>query len=66
MKLINGSDVGIKHKCPICGNDLVRLRYLGIFSEISISRRGELVPMFGIDGIPLWEIVVDKQFNGGG
>ena len=66
LKLINGSDVGIRHKCPVCGKDLVRLRYLGVFSEISISRRGELVPMFDGDGEPLWEIVVDKKFSGGG
>jgi hypothetical protein len=65
LKLINGSDVGIKHKCPICGKDLVRLRYLGVFSEISISRRGEIVPMFDADGVPLWEIVVERKFKGG-
>ena len=66
MNLINGSDVGIRHKCPICGEDLVRLRYLGDFSEISISPRGEFVPMFDDDCEPLWEVVVDKNFTGGG
>ncbi len=65
LKLINGSDVGIKHKCPICGKDLVRLRYLGVFSEVSISRRGEIVPMFDADGNPLWEIVVSRKFEDG-
>lgn len=65
LKLINGSDVGIKHKCSICGKDLVRLRYLGVFSEISISRRGEIMPMFDADGKPLWEIVVSRKFEGG-
>jgi hypothetical protein len=65
LKLINGKDVGIKHKCPICGKDLVRLRYLGDFSAISISRRGEIVPMFDADGEPLWEIVVERKFKGG-
>jgi hypothetical protein len=65
LKLINGEDVGIKHKCAICGGDLVRVRYLGVFSELSISRRGEIVSMFGDDGKPLWEIVVDRKFEGG-
>ena len=53
LKLINGKDVGIKHKCAICGGDLVRVRYLGVFSELSISRRGDIVSMFGDDGEPL-------------
>jgi hypothetical protein len=66
LKLINGKDVGIKHKCSICGNELVRVRYLGFFSEISISRRGEIVPMFDDEGKPLWEVVVDKKLKGGG
>ena len=65
LKLINGADVGIKHKCPICGKDLVRLRYLGDFSKISISRRGDIVPMFDADGKPLWEIVAERKFKGG-
>jgi hypothetical protein len=65
LKLINGKDVGIKHKCPICGSDSVRLRYLGVFSELSISRRGETVPMFDADGKPLWEIVAERKFKGG-
>jgi len=56
---------GIEHKCPICGNALVRIRYLGVFSELSVSRRGEMVSMFGEDGEPLWEIVTDWRFNGG-
>lgn len=63
LRLINGKDVGIKHKCPICSSDLVRIRYLGAFSEISISRRGELVSMYGNDGEPLWEVVVEKKFR---
>ena len=65
LKLINGSDAGIKHKCAICGKDLVRLRYRGVFSEISISRRGDIVPMFDADGNPLWEIIVESKFKGG-
>jgi hypothetical protein len=65
LKLINGNDVGVKHKCSICGKDLVRLRYLGEFSEAHISHRGEIVPMFDADGKPLWEIVVERKFNGG-
>jgi hypothetical protein len=65
LKLINGKDVGIKHKCPICGGDLVRLRYLGDFSEISVSRRGEILSMFDADGEPLWEIVTERKYNGG-
>jgi hypothetical protein len=65
LKLINGKNVGIKHKCPICSSDLVRIRYLGAFSELSISRRGEMVSMFGDDGEPLWEVVVDRKFKGG-
>jgi hypothetical protein len=31
LRLINGKDVGVKHKCPICSCDLVRVRYLGVF-----------------------------------
>jgi hypothetical protein len=65
LKLINGKDVGIKHKCPICGNDLVRVRYLGAFSEVSISRRGEIVSFYSADGKPLWEVVVGRKFEGG-
>jgi hypothetical protein len=65
LKLINGEDVGIKHKCPICGNDLVRVRYLGVFSEVSISRRGEIVSFYDDDGKPLWEIVAERKFKGG-
>jgi hypothetical protein len=64
-KLINGKDVGIKHKCPICGGDLVRVRYLGDFNEISVSRRGEIMSMFNEDGEPLWEIVAERKYNGG-
>jgi hypothetical protein len=63
--LINGKGVGIKHKCSICGNDLVRVRYLGVFSEVSISRRGEIVNFYGVDGKPLWEIVVSRKFEDG-
>jgi len=65
LKLINGKDVGIKHKCPICSCDLVRVRYLGVFSELAISRRGELLSMFDDDGKPLWEAVVSRKFKGG-
>jgi hypothetical protein len=66
LKLINSSDVGIKHKCPICGNDLIRVRYLGVFSQVSISRRGEIVSYYGNYGKPLWEVVVSRQFQGDG
>ena len=65
MKLVNVKDVGIKHKCPICGSELVRVRYLGVFSELSISRRGEVVSMFGDKGEPLWEVVTERKFEGG-
>jgi hypothetical protein len=65
LKLINGKDVGIKHKCPICSCDLVRVRYLGVFSELSVSRRGEILNMFDDDGKPLWEVVAERKFNGG-
>jgi hypothetical protein len=65
LKLINGKDVGIKHKCPICGGDLVRVRYLGIFDEISVSRRGEILSMFDDDGEPLWEVVTERKYNDG-
>jgi len=65
LKLIKGKDVGIKHKCPICGGDLVRVRYRGLFSEISVSRRGEILSMFDADGKPLWEVVAERKFNGG-
>jgi hypothetical protein len=65
LKLINVKDVGVKHKCPICGSDLVRVRYLGAFSEVSVSRRGEAMSMLGDDGEPLWEVVVERKFKGG-
>jgi hypothetical protein len=65
LKLINGKDVGIKHKCPICGNDLVRVRYLGDFSQISISRGGEIVSFYDEDRKPLWEVVTERKFQGG-
>jgi hypothetical protein len=65
LKLINGKDVGIKHKCPICGGDLVRVRYLGVFSEVSISRRGEIVNMFDENGKSLWEVVSERKYGGG-
>ena len=65
LKLINGKDVGVKHKCPICACDLVRVRYLGVFSGLSISRRGEILSMFDDIGEPLWEAVVNRKFTGG-
>ena len=65
LKLINGEDVGIKHKCPICNCDLVRVRYRGVFSQVSISRRGEILSYYGDDGKPLWEIVAETKFKGG-
>jgi hypothetical protein len=65
LKLINGKDVGIKHKCPICACDLVRVRYLGVFSEVSVSRRGEILSMVDDDGKPLWEVVFSRKFTGG-
>jgi hypothetical protein len=65
MKVENVKNAGIKHKCPICGNELVRVRYLGDFSELSISRKGELASMLGSDGQPLWEVVVERKFRGG-
>jgi hypothetical protein len=65
MKLDNVKDVGIKHKCGICGCDLARIRYLGDFSELSISSRGEVVSMFGDDGELLWEVVTERKFEGG-
>jgi hypothetical protein len=66
LKLINGMDVGIKHTCPICNSELVRIRYLGDFSKLApITRRGEIVNMFGSNGELLWEIVVERKFKGG-
>jgi len=65
LNLINGKDVGIKHKCPICNSNLKRVRYLGVFSEHSIPRRGEIICMFGDDGKPLWEIIPEDEFEGG-
>jgi hypothetical protein len=66
LKLINGKDVGVKHTCPICNSELLRIRYLGDFSKLSpIIRRGEMVAMFGADGESLWEIVIETKFKGG-
>ena len=39
--------------------------YLGDFSELSLSRRGEIASMFSDDGEPLWEIVAERKFRGG-
>ena len=64
FKLINGKDIGIHHKCPICASELVRIRYLGTFSELLLQRRGEIVSMFAEDGAPLWEVVVGKFIGG--
>jgi hypothetical protein len=62
LKLLNGKDVGIHHKCPICNAELVRVRYLGDFTELGpISRRGEKRAMFGFDGKPLWEVVAESK-----
>ena len=67
LKLINGEDVGIHHRCAICNSELVRIRYLGDFSKLSpIVRKGETVAMFGADGEPLWEVVVERKFKKGG
>jgi hypothetical protein len=66
LKLINGEDVGIKHRCPICNSELVRVRYLGNFSELSpIIRRGEIVSLFGANGELLWEVVLERKFKRG-
>ncbi len=65
LKLINGPDVGIKHKCPICNSDLVRVRYLGVFGDLNLNRRGQIVDFYDADGEPLWEKVVDRKFTGG-
>ena len=65
LKLINGKGIGIHHKCPICASELVRIRYLGTFSELLLPRRGEMVSMFAEDGEPLWEIVVERKFEDG-
>lgn len=63
LRLINGKDIGIKHRCPLCNSELVRVRYLGVFSEMLLGRRGEVVNMFGDDGKPLWEIVAERKFK---
>lgn len=64
LSLINGKDVGIKHTCPICNSELVRIRYLGEFSKLSpITRRGEVVTMFTDSGEPLWEAVAETKFK---
>jgi hypothetical protein len=63
LKLINGADVGIKHKCQICHSDLVRVRYLGVFKDLKLNRRGQIVDFYDADGEPLWEDVVDKKFT---
>jgi hypothetical protein len=65
LKLINGRDVAIKHECPICACDLVRVRYLGVFSELTVSRRGEILSIFDDDGKPLWEVVAERKYNSG-
>lgn len=66
LKLINGEDVGVHHRCPICNSELVRIRYLGDFSKLSpITRRGEMLAMFGGDGEPLWEVVAETKFKRG-
>lgn len=67
LKLINGKDVGIKHTCPICSSELVRIRYLGDFHNLGpITRRGEMVAMFDMNGEPLWDVVAERRFKRGG
>ncbi|XES77351.1 MAG: hypothetical protein ACBZ72_00365 [Candidatus Bathyarchaeia archaeon] len=63
LKPINTEDVGI-HTCPICNSKLVQIRYLGNFAELGpVSRRGEVLSMFGADGKPLWEVVKETKFR---
>jgi hypothetical protein len=61
LKLVNGEDVGVHHKCPMCSSKLVQVRYLGNFYELSISRRGNMVSMFTENGEPLWEVVPERR-----
>jgi hypothetical protein len=65
MKLSNFDDVGVQSKCPICSCDLVRVRYLGVFSEHCITRRGQIMSLYAKDGSLLWELVDDRRFEGG-
>ena len=62
LKIINGDlDVGVKFsKCPICGEDLVRLRFLGDFSKLNVSRAGDIVDLYDEVGNPLWEVRSSK------
>ena len=55
LEIINGDDVGIQHKCPICNSELVHVRYLGD-SKLLLTRKGEVLSMFAEDGTPLWEV----------
>ena len=65
MKLESLEGVGVKHKCPLCGGDLVRVRYLGVFKNLHLDRRGQVTPFYDEDGKPLWEIVSERKFKGG-
>jgi len=62
MKVENLKKVDVRSKCPICGNHLLRLHYLGDFSNLHVSRRGDIVDFYDEDGVPLWEI---SRFEGG-
>ena len=64
LEIINGDDVGIKHKCSICNSELVHVRYLG-GSKLLLTRKGEVLSMFADDGTPLWEVVHEGTCHGG-
>jgi hypothetical protein len=63
LKIINGDDVGIQNKCPICNSEFVHIRYLGN-SKLLLTRRGEVLSMFAEDGTPLWEVAHEGDCHG--
>ena len=63
LEIINGDDVGIQHKCPICNSELVHIRYLGN-SKLLLTRKGEVLSMFAEDGTPLWELAHEGDCHG--
>ena len=63
LEIINGDDVGIQHKCPICDSELVHVRYLGN-SKLLLTRKGEILNMFDENGTPLWEVAHEGDCHG--
>jgi hypothetical protein len=50
-------------RCLRCASELVHVRYLGVFSELLLPRRGEIMSMFAEDGTPLWGLLLIESLK---